>query len=330
MRKKILAGLLALATLTTCAVTAVACSDDKQTETAMEQTMNVGTEEGFSTEFVSTKHVKLMAATPMTVSTTTNTASQTLVATVYPSSASNKAVDWSVAWADSSKTASVSDYVTVTPKSNGSTTATVTCYKAFSGNIVVTVKTRESGFTADCIVTFVGVPTEIKVTSNLTEQSDGYHVGIGNTYTFNVAGDNPFHSVGADYQNVTATLTGVGSVILSYKEYYISSGNTNWFDTSDKEVTLDSLKDNFITVNYANGILTVNTLKAIESYYESEKLMDGGRTKSYSNIFRSYVSDCYFTVTLKEAKSGLTKTIKIRFDDTVVAGVEMGENEMTF
>ena len=29
-------------------------------------------------------------------------------------------------------------------------------------------------------------------------------------------------------------------------------------------------------------------------------------------------------------KSGLTKTIKIRFDDTVVAGVEMGENEMTF
>ena len=119
-------------------------------------------------------------------------------------------------------------------------------------------------------------------------------------------------------------------MILSYKEYYISSGTTNWYDTSDTEVALDSLKDKFITVNYQNGVLTVNTLQSIESYYESVRTMDGGRTKAYTNIFRSYVSDCYFTVTLKETKSGLTKTIKIRFDETVVAGVEMGENEMTF
>ena len=330
MKKKILAGILALTTLTTCAVTAVACSDDKQSEAAIEQTMNMGTEVGFSTEFVNSKHIKLMAATPMEASTTTNTASQTLVATVYPTTASNKTVDWSVAWADASKTEAVSDYITVTPKSNGSTTATVTCYKEFTGNIVVTVKTRESGLTADCIVSFVGVPTEIKVTSNIAEQADGYHVGIGSTYTFNVAGDNPFHMIGGNYQNITASLTGVGSLILSYKEYYIATEKTSWYDTSDKEVTLDSLKDKFITVNYENGVLTVNTLKSIESYYGSVKTIDGGRTKSFSDAFRSYVTDCYFTVTLKEAKSGLTKTIKIRFDTTVVAGVEMDENAILF
>jgi hypothetical protein len=170
----------------------------------------------------------------------------------------------------------------------------------------------------------------MKVTSNLTEQADGYHLGIGNAYTFNVALDNPFDSIGADYKNVTATLNGVGSLILSYKEYYISSGKENWFDTSDTEVTLESLKNKFITVNYSNGVLTVNTLKSIESYYESVDTMDGGRTKAYDNIFRSYVTDCYFTVKLTESKSGLSKTIKIRFDETVVSGVEMTDGEVLF
>lgn len=330
MKKKIVAGILALTTLTTCVIASVACSKDKQSESAMEQVVHTGTEEGFSTEFKNTSYVKLMAATPMTVSTTTNTASQTLVATVYPSTASNKAVDWSVAWADSSITEPVNEYVTVSPESNGSRTATVTCYKPFTGNIIVTVKTRESGFSADCIVTFVGVPTEIKVESSLTESYSGYLVGVGNTYTFNISVDNPFHTVGANYQDITATLVGIGSVILSYKEDYLISGNTNWFDTSDKEVFLDSLKDNFITANYENGVLTVNTMQSIESYYESERTMDGGRTKAYSNIFRSYVSDCYFKIMLKETNSGLTKTINIRFDESVVTGVEMGENAMYF
>ena len=333
MKKKILAGILSFVMLVTCVFVGSACNEKKeplQTNAGMEQAVDENIANAFSTKFVNGKGVKLMAATPMTVSTTTNTVSQTLQATVYPNTASNKAVDWAVAWADSSNSASVTDYVTVTPTSNGSTTATVTCYQAFKGNIIVTVTTRESGYTADCIVTFVGVPTEIKVTSDLTEQTDGYHLGIGSAYTFNVALDNPFNSVGADYQNVTATLNGVGSVILSYKEYYISSGTENWFDTSDTEVTLASLKNKFITINYANGILTVNTLKSIESYYESVDTMDGGRTKAYENIFRSYVTDCYFTVKLTETKSGLSQIIKIRFDETVVAGVGVADTEMKF
>lgn len=330
MKKKVLATILAVATLSTCAFTAVACSKDNKEEAKIEQTQTdiAAAQNNFSTEFVNTKKVKLMAATPMVVNETT--ATQTLVATVYPATAANKSVDWSVAWADSGKTDNVKNYVTVTPQSNGSTIATVTCYKAFTGNIIVTVTTRESGYSADCIVSFVGVPTEMKVTSNLTEQADGYHLGIGNAYTFNVALDNPFDSIGADYKNVTATLNGVGSLILSYKEYYISSGKENWFDTSDTEVTLESLKNKFITVNYANGVLTVNTLKSIESYYESVDTMDGGRTKAYDNIFRSYVTDCYFTVKLTESKSGLSKTIKIRFDETVVSGVEMADGEVLF
>lgn len=331
-KNKIIALVLALATMLTLCFTLVACTDDNTPDTSGEtvQTEQANTlaATDFKTELISTSGIKLLSATPLAASSTSSYVTQTLTATVLPATASNKTVDWSVAWADSSNTATVTDYVTVTPTSNGSTTATVTCKKAFTGNIIVTVTTRESGYTAECIVSFVGKPTDITVTSSLTAQSDGYHVGIGNAYTFNIGLTNPFNSVGADYQNITVELGGVGSVVLASKEYYVSSGSTTWYEGTT--VTLDSLKDKFITVNYANGVITVNTLKTIESYYESMERIDSGRTRYYTNAFKEYASDCYFTVKITETNSGLSETIKIRFDESVVTSVSTSVSEMTF
>lgn len=331
-RNKIIALVLALATVFTLCFTLVACTDDNTpdttTEAAQTETVNTLAATDFKTELVSTSGIKLLSATPLAASSTSSYVQQTLTATVLPATASNKTVDWSVAWADSSNTATVTDYVTVTPASNGSTTATVTCKKAFTGDIIVTVTTRESGYTAECIVSFVGKPTDITVSSSLTAQSDGYHVGIGNAYTFNIGLTNPFNSVGADYQNITVEVNGVGSVVLASKEYYVSSGNTTWYEGTT--VTLDSLKDKFITANYSNGVLTVNTLKTIESYYESMERIDSGRTRYYTNAFKEYASDCYFTVKITETNSGLSETIKIRFDDSVVTSVSTSVSEMTF
>ena len=71
-----------------------------------------------------------------------------LTASVTPSDAGNKAVDWAIgfknanaAWA-SGKT--VTDYVTVMPTSEGSLTARVECKAAFGTQIVVTVTSREN------------------------------------------------------------------------------------------------------------------------------------------------------------------------------------------
>ena len=70
----------------------------------------------------------------------------TLTATVSPETADNKAVDWAASfvnplssWA-SGKT--VTDYVTVTPTSDGALTANVNCLKAFGEQIKVTVTSR--------------------------------------------------------------------------------------------------------------------------------------------------------------------------------------------
>lgn len=83
----------------------------------------------------------------------------TLQATIAPETAENKTVDWSVsfvnpssAWA-SGKTAS--DYVTVTPTSDGALTATVNCLKAFGEQIKITVTSRANEYAkADCILDY--------------------------------------------------------------------------------------------------------------------------------------------------------------------------------
>ena len=71
----------------------------------------------------------------------------TLTATITPSDAGNKAVDWTVAFKNGSSTwatgKTVTDYVTVTPTSEGSLTARVECKAAFGSQIVVTVTSRE-------------------------------------------------------------------------------------------------------------------------------------------------------------------------------------------
>ena len=83
----------------------------------------------------------------------------TLTATITPDNASNKAVDWTVsfvnpasAWASGK---SVTDYVTVTPTSDGALTANVECLQAFGEQIEVTVTSRENAkATASCTVDY--------------------------------------------------------------------------------------------------------------------------------------------------------------------------------
>ncbi len=83
----------------------------------------------------------------------------TLTATVEPANAPDKAVDWSVAFVNPSSSwatgKTVTDYVTVTPTSDGALTATVQNLKAFGEQIKVTVTHRENATaTASCTVDF--------------------------------------------------------------------------------------------------------------------------------------------------------------------------------
>ena len=83
----------------------------------------------------------------------------TLMATISPETADNKAVDWSVAFANQSsswaKGKNVADYVTVMPSSDGALTATVNCLKAFGEQIIITVTSRANPrATAECTLDY--------------------------------------------------------------------------------------------------------------------------------------------------------------------------------
>ena len=315
-----------IATLMVGAVTALFMNKTENTNKAL------AVQNEFTAEMANTEYVMLSmrsSAVPMATAVE-NSVSKTLTATVLPETAKNKAIDWSIDWGDDGKTENVTDYVTVTPTSDGSNVATVTCYKAFTGTIVITATTRENGYSATCVVTFVGMPADIVLNGSISQTNGEYKVGIGQTYTFNVSLTNPLGSVGSQFNSVSCGVNGVGSVVLGYMEHYNASGNDKWYDTSDQTVTLDSLKDNFITVSYSQGVLTINTIKSIESYYSSTQRMDGGRTTAYHDKFRSFVDDCYFKVWVKEETSGLMKEFNVRFDDGVVTGVSLAENELAF
>ena len=84
----------------------------------------------------------------------------TLTATITPDNADDKTVDWSVAFVNPASEwatgKTVTDYVTVTPTSNGALTATVECLQAFGEQVVVTVASRDNeGVTATCTVDYV-------------------------------------------------------------------------------------------------------------------------------------------------------------------------------
>lgn len=91
---------------------------------------------------------------------TSSEGSVTVTATITPSTALNKKVDWSLQWKNPESTwavgKNVTDYVTVTPESDGSLTATISCIKEFSEQIIVTVVSRANeDASATCNVDYV-------------------------------------------------------------------------------------------------------------------------------------------------------------------------------
>ena len=334
-RNKIISFVLALATVFTLCFTLVACTDDNTPdnsgETVQTEQVHALSASDFKTEFVNTARVKLMAASAPVMAANTGVITQKITATVLPATATNKKVDWSVAWADSSNTANVANYVTVTPDSDGSTSATVTCKAAFTGNIVITATTRQNGYTADCIVSYVGVPANIEIITNLTPASDGYHVAVGNTYTFGTELSNPFGEVGNAYKTLEVSVQGVGQIKVASKEVYVSSGNTKWYDDLAEIIDINSIASKFIDASIAtDGTVTVNVKKSIESYYASMERIDSGRTQYYQDCFREYVTNCYFKIVLTEPKSGVSTSFNLVLDENAVTGVSLASTEMFF
>ncbi|MBQ3220590.1 MAG: hypothetical protein IJB34_01360 [Clostridia bacterium] len=154
MKKKILASILAVATLSTCAFTAVACSEKDKTEqagTSLTQTMTGG---GMQISESQGNGIKLMSATLLAteyedygISPLAENA-YTLTATITPSDAANHGVDWTLTWSNPSSSwasgKTVTDYVTVVASGSSSKIATVSCLQPFGTQIIITATSQDN------------------------------------------------------------------------------------------------------------------------------------------------------------------------------------------
>ena len=279
---------------------------------------------------------------------------------VYPESAANKAVDFSVAWGNAPTHGSeqVSNYLTVTPDSDGSTTATVSCKKSFGDDtIIITVTTREGGYTATCTVSFTGIASGIEITSSTatkkstSARGEYYELGTSKTYTFNIGLTNAFNDAAG---NLSVTEIGGEGNMYFGNGPYNAGGYINFTDMVQKSI--GEFADDFITSATISGnTLTVKTgSKILENYYSSYgpdeyfitdiyydryvvEMNDDWSIKDSSDTFRNQnaksnaqnIGSCYFYVTVKDSISGLTETVRLWLVSSV-NGVALSQTELEF
>lgn len=278
---------------------------------------------------------------------------------VTPDDAVNKEVDFSVAWGNAPTHGSelVTNYLTVTPDSDGSTTATVSCKKSFGDDtIIITVTTREGGYTATCTVTFTGIASGIEITSSTatkkstSERGEYYELGTSKTYTFNIGLTNAFDDVASD---LTVTEIGGEGTMYFGSRYSNDGGYYNYEDVYQKNI--GELADKFITSATISGTtLTIKTGSSVLENYYSEYAYDEwdyyyakdaflvelddywnikGPSDTFYNDNSKYnaqnIGSCYFYVTVKDNVSGLSETVRLWLVSSV-NGVSLSKTELEF
>lgn len=260
------------------------------------------------------------------------TVSKILTATVTPENAENKTVDWSIYWADDAalKDKDISEYLTLTPTADGALTATVTCKKSFRGSVAyIKVTTRVGGYEALCSVTFTGIPSNLNIdTTALKTTSDGQKYLIANTssgFAVNLA--NVFGDIDESYYDkITVTVEGVGSFVVD--TLFVDRNGDHWSGKPSVK-TVDSLKDNFVEVNYQNKNITIQTKKVVENYYSS--VTGGSAGGTYKDHFKSWENNevGYFKITVSCAELNLQQVFSFRITSSI-NGVGLSQSTITF
>ncbi len=179
-------------------------------------------DENFGVQFESTIIPKLQYA-EYGVSPLAETAQQ-ITATITPANAEYKTLDWSVAWESGASGKfgngkTVTDYVTVTPTSDGALSATLTCSQAFGETIILTASLR-------------GFP-DIKGTRKIQYQQklNGSTLNIAYTNaTYSAANTTwnfvePALSSGIYFSTSTLSFPKSASTFADFKNYYSSTGS---------------------------------------------------------------------------------------------------------
>lgn len=202
------------------------------------------------------------------------TVSVKLTATVKPENALNQEVDFSHAWAEGAARAQepVTDYIEVTPESDGSRNVTVTCKKSFKGDTVnLTVTTREGEFTATCAIRCRDTLGTLTIKNDnysiksdkyrkvTSKGNDYYELGVGQTYDFPIEGKNlAGEKVDGDYKITVQTLAGPN--LYTATAMNSPGGTPHWSDDDEvKEKGLSEFYAKYATARIEGNVLKIET-----------------------------------------------------------------------
>lgn len=178
-----------------------------------------------------------------------------LTATVEPADA-NQNVDWSVAFVDQSEDwatgKTVTDYISVSTATSGSTTATVTCKKPFSSQIKIICTSQENtDISAECTVDFMQAIKNVSLT-----YGDDLPINLGGITDIEVEVNPTNYGLGGD----------ANLVIETYEDYTIAQEYSasiwklypSWYLNSDK-ITRDEYGDFMLDGAYKSNSSALST-----------------------------------------------------------------------
>ena len=261
------------------------------------------------------------------------TVSKKITATVMPVDAPDKSVDWSIKWCTPIEGKDISEYLTLTPESDGSLIATITALKGFEGgSAYVTATTRVGGFTATCLIMYDGKPESLSFIHNGKEITNTGTVnltaGTTNEITLNLK--NTLGAVGSKYGDFEIVkVQGQGRFTLT--KQYIVNGSVS--STSEVVFNLeegvykykDEVLGNDLTLTIKPEDFFGNklTIKAIKS--ESSYATPYPRT-GYRFIYKGTYTDpraggkpdnCIWYVLVRDKVSGEESLLHIDIQSTV-------------
>ena len=168
--------------------------------------------------------------------------SVTLTAFIEPVDATDQKVEWNVLWQDSESAFAkndVDDYVSIDVDGKYGKTATVTCLKAFnSEEIVVRATVYGTDISSDCVCTFAGVPTSVRLYHPYSYALDDevkpkdlvniqyYDFSARDTIEWSFELDNEYHYVSSEfYDDFEFELTENCSKVYITSQLYDSNDN---------------------------------------------------------------------------------------------------------
>ena len=295
---------------------------------------------------------KLMTftSTMLSAAEATEGVSLTLTATVKPDDAPDKSVDWSVSWLVPIEGEEVTDYVTVTPKADGSNVATVTAYKGFeNASILITVTTRVGGFTAECKVLYEGIPERLDFVfgGEAYKSTSEVELSAGETYEIGLKPTNALGDVGSKYNDFEITQIQMKGRFNATRDYVVNGSvqksdtividlSSPTFAVYDSYGELSGDTRTILPSEFMDVTLSGNTLTVVCKKPESAYLSDSGRTGtrvSYAGVYEDprnggLPDDCYLEVYVREKTSGESCLIQLDMVSSVT-GVELPESTIT-